>query len=151
MKCPYCASNQDRVLESRTLSEGEAIRRRRECLSCNKRFTSYERLEERPLVVVKNNGRKEFFKKEKILGGMIKATEKRPVTVAQVEDMVDAIEDALQKRPEREVPSNEIGQLVMEKLSELDDVAYVRFASVYKKFKDVNEFIKEIKHYKERE
>ncbi len=146
MKCPFCGSNQDKVLESRTLSEGEAIRRRRECLSCTKRFTSYERLEERPVVVVKTNENKEFFKKEKILNGMLSATEKRPVTVMQIQELVEEITEELHRRPEREVQSKEIGQMVMDKLQELDQVAYVRFASVYKQFKDVKEFIKEIKN-----
>lgn len=146
MKCPFCSSNEDKVIESRTLSEGEAIRRRRECLSCGQRFTSYERLEERPVVVVKNSGSKEFFKKEKILNGMITATEKRPVTVVQIQEIVEEITEELHRRTEREVYSKEIGQMVMDKLQKVDQVSYVRFASVYKQFKDVNEFIKEIKN-----
>ncbi|MDD4526871.1 MAG: transcriptional regulator NrdR [Candidatus Margulisbacteria bacterium] len=146
MKCPFCGSDEDKVLESRTLSEGEAIRRRRECLSCSQRFTSYERLEERPVVVIKSTGNKEFFKKEKILNGMITATEKRPVTVMQIQSVVEEITEELHRRTEREVHSKEIGQMVMDKLQGLDQVAYVRFASVYKQFKDVSEFIKEIKN-----
>ncbi len=146
MKCPFCGSDEDKVLESRTLAEGEAIRRRRECLSCSQRFTSYERLEERPVVVIKSKGNKEFFKKEKILNGMITATEKRPVTVTQIQSVVEEITEELHRRTEREVQSKEIGQMVMDKLQGLDQVAYVRFASVYKQFKDVSEFIKEIKN-----
>ncbi len=146
MKCPFCGSNEDKVLESRTLSEGEAIRRRRECLTCSQRFTSYERLEERPVVVIKSKGNKEFFKKEKILNGMITATEKRPVTVMQIQAVVEEITEELHRRTEREVHSKEIGQMVMDRLQTLDQVAYVRFASVYKQFKDVSEFIKEIKN-----
>ncbi|MEI7941947.1 MAG: transcriptional regulator NrdR [Candidatus Riflemargulisbacteria bacterium] len=146
MKCPFCGSDEDKVIESRTLSEGEAIRRRRECLSCSQRFTSYERLEERPVVIIKSKGNKEFFKKEKILNGMLAATEKRPVTVMQIQSIVEEITEELHRRTEREVHSKEIGQMVMDRLQNLDQVAYVRFASVYKQFKDVSEFIKEIKN-----
>jgi transcriptional repressor NrdR len=145
MKCPFCGNIEDKVIESRTLSEGEAIRRRRECLSCSQRFTSYERLEERPVVVIKNNGNKEFFKKEKILNGMITATEKRPITVAQIQSIVEEVTEELHRKADREIYSKEIGLMVMNKLQKLDQVAYVRFASVYKQFTDVNEFIKEIK------
>lgn len=146
MKCPFCGSNQDKVLESRTLAEGEAIRRRRLCLSCDQRFTSYERLEDKPLVVRKQDGSKEFFQKEKILRGMLRAVEKRPVSVNEIEDIVEDITDSLNRQPQREIPSKQIGDMVMSKLAEKDEVAYVRFASVYKQFKDVGEFIKEIKN-----
>ena len=146
MKCPFCGSNQDKVLESRTLAEGEAIRRRRLCLTCDQRFTSYERLEDKPLVVRKQDGSKEFYQKEKVLRGMLRATEKRPVSVSEIEDIVEEITDDLNRQPQREIPSKQIGDMVMEKLSEKDQVAYVRFASVYKQFEDVGEFIKEIKN-----
>jgi transcriptional repressor NrdR len=146
VKCPYCKSNQDHVLESRTLSEGEAIRRRRECLVCKGRFTSYERVEDKPLMIRKNDGQKEYFQKEKILKGILRATEKRPVSVDKIENAVAEITESLRNNIEREVGSQEIGVLVMKKLSELDQVAYVRFASVYKQFEDIGEFIKEIKN-----
>ncbi len=146
MKCPFCGSDQDKVLESRTLSDGDAIRRRRECIDCSGRFTSYERIEDKPLMIHKKTGSKELFSKEKILRGMLRAIEKRPVTVAQIEESVEEIAEQLYKKPEREVSSSEIGELVMRKLEKIDQVAYVRFASVYKQFKDVGEFIAEIKN-----
>lgn len=146
MKCPFCGSDQDKVLESRTLSDGDAIRRRRECIDCSGRFTSYERIEDKPLMIHKKTGSKELFSKEKILRGMLRAIEKRPVTVAQIEESVNEIIEQLYKKPEREVSSSEIGELVMRKLEKIDQVAYVRFASVYKQFKDVGEFIAEIKN-----
>ncbi|MDD5455427.1 MAG: transcriptional regulator NrdR [Candidatus Margulisbacteria bacterium] len=146
MKCPFCGSYQDRVLESRTLADGEAIRRRRECLSCNARFTSYERLEDKPLMVKKRDGRKELFQKEKILKGIMRAVEKRPISMVQVEEIVDDITESIHRKPEREIDSRVLGEMVMNKLAKIDQVAYVRFASVYKQFKDVGEFIEEIKN-----
>jgi transcriptional repressor NrdR len=145
MKCPYCLKDQDKVLESRTLADGEAIRRRRECIVCGARFTSYERIEDKPLMIKKRDGSKEIFQREKILKGIMRAIEKRPVSFAQVDELVDIITDSLHKKTDREVDSREIGAYVMEQLAKLDPVAYVRFASVYKQFKDVGEFIKEIK------
>ena len=145
MKCPYCGKDQDKVLESRTLADGEAIRRRRECLACDARFTSYERIEDKPLMVKKRDGAKDVYQKEKILRGIMRAVEKRPVSIMQVEEIVDEITNALHKKQEREVDSKEIGEYVMYRLSKIDQVAYVRFASVYKKFEDVGEFIQEIK------
>ncbi|OGI08403.1 MAG: transcriptional regulator NrdR [Candidatus Margulisbacteria bacterium GWF2_35_9] len=146
MKCPFCGSNQDKVLESRTLSDGEAIRRRRECIDCEGRFTSYERIEEKPLMVIKTDGRKEFFQKEKMLKGVLRSVEKRPVPYEFVEEIVEDITNELHTKPEREVESRKIGEYIMNRLSEIDQIAYVRFASVYKKFKDVGEFIEEIKN-----
>ena len=146
MKCPFCGSNQDKVLESRTLADGEAIRRRRECIDCDGRFTSYERIEEKPLMVIKNDGRKEFFQKEKMLKGVLRAVEKRPVPYEFVEEIVEDISNDLHTKPEREVESRRIGEYIMNRLSEIDQIAYVRFAPVYKKFKDVGEFIEEIKN-----
>ena len=146
MKCPFCGSNQDKVLESRTLTDGEAIRRRRECIDCSGRFTSYERIEEKPLMVVKNDGGKEFFQKEKMLKGILRAVEKRPIPYEFVEEVVEDITNDLHTKPEREVESRRIGEYIMSRLSEIDQIAYVRFASVYKKFKDVGEFIEEIKN-----
>jgi len=146
MKCPFCGSNQDKVLESRTLADGEAIRRRRECIDCDGRFTSYERIEEKPLMVLKSDGRKEFFQKEKMLKGVLRAVEKRPVPYEFVEEIVEDISNDLHTKPEREVEARRIGEYIMNRLSEIDQIAYVRFASVYKKFKDVGEFIEEIKN-----
>lgn len=145
MKCPYCGKDQDKVLESRTLADGEAIRRRRECLACNARFTSYERIEDKPLMVRKRDGAKEVYQKEKVLKGIMRAVEKRPVSIMQVEEIVDEITNSLHKKQEREVDSQEIGEYVMYRLAKIDQVAYVRFASVYKQFEDVGEFIKEIR------
>ncbi|MEK6557599.1 MAG: transcriptional regulator NrdR [Candidatus Margulisiibacteriota bacterium] len=145
MKCPYCGKDQDKVLESRTLADGEAIRRRRECLACNARFTSYERIEDKPLMVRKRDGAKEVYQKEKVLKGIMRAVEKRPVSIMRVEEIVDEITNSLHKKQEREVDSQEIGEYVMYCLAKIDQVAYVRFASVYKQFEDVGEFIKEIK------
>jgi len=145
MKCPYCESLDDKVVESRTIGDGSAIRRRRECLSCKGRFTSYEKIEERALRVIKKDGTSEVFIPEKIRKGILRAIEKRPVSIEQVEKIVDSIELELNQKPTREVQFIEIGELVMKYLKELDQIAYVRFASVYRQFKDVKEFINEIK------
>ncbi len=145
MKCPYCGHLGDKVVDSRESKEGEVIRRRRECLECSRRFTSYERIDEIPYMVVKKDGRRERFERQKLIAGLLKACEKRPVSVAQVEGVADKIEATLQERPEKEIATAEIGQAVMEELKRLDKVAYVRFASVYRHFRDIGEFMNELK------
>jgi len=145
MKCPSCNFEEDKVIESRPAADGTSVRRRRECLKCGYRFTSYERVEERPLLVVKRDGRRERFNREKILGGILKACEKRSIGMEVIEGLVAEIERAIYKNDGNEVETSKIGQLVMEKLHELDQVAYVRFASVYRRFEDVKDFVKEIK------
>jgi transcriptional repressor NrdR len=145
MRCPYCGNIEDKVVDSRLTTEGNAIRRRRECLKCERRFTTYERLEETPLMVVKKDGRRQPFERKNILAGLVKACEKRPISMEQLEELVDKIEFTLQKNYEKEVKSKDIGELVMKLLHELDEVAYVRFASVYRQFKDVSQFMKELK------
>lgn len=146
MRCPSCGHEEDRVIESRSIQGGTAVRRRRQCAQCGFRFTSYEKVEERPLMVIKRDKRREPFDRNKVFTGIQKAVEKRPVGVGTIDDITDEIEQSLnQKADNREVASTEIGNLVMEKLHALDQVAYVRFASVYRQFKDVNEFVKEIK------
>jgi|TARA_B100000315_G_scaffold238225_1_gene255811 transcriptional repressor NrdR len=145
MKCPYCNNNEDKVTDSRETSEGRAIRRRRECMSCGKRFTTYEHVEKTPLMVIKKDGRREPFSHQKVLNGLLKACEKRPISVEKLENIVSEIDVALQKKFDQELEAHFIGALVMEKLSKLDDVAYVRFASVYRQFKDVNQFMQELK------
>lgn len=140
MKCPYCGHKDDKVLDSRSIREGEGIRRRRECLACDRRFTTYEEIEEMRLVVVKKDERREPFDRSKILRGMLTACEKRPVSVAQLEAAVDEIERALYNRGDKEVRSVEIGDMVIEKLRRMDQVAYIRFASVYRQFEDVTQF-----------
>lgn len=145
MKCPYCNFNEDKVVDSRLTAEGAAIRRRRECNRCGRRFTTYEYVEKTPLMVIKKDGRREPLNPQKILDGLIKACEKRPISVESLESIVSDIEIQLQKKFEQEVESNNIGELVMEKLSDLDDVAYVRFASVYRQFKDVNQFLRQLR------
>jgi len=145
MKCPYCGKARDKVVDSRLASDGRSIRRRRSCLKCKKRFTTYEYIEESPLMVVKKDGRREPFDRKKILTGVIKACEKRPISMGKLEDMVDEIEQHLQKNFDNEVDAKEVGELVIKKLADLDDIAYVRFASVYRQFKDINQFMKELK------
>ena len=145
MKCPYCAHLGDKVVDSRESKEGEVIRRRRECLECGKRFTSYERIDEIPYMVVKKDGTRERFDRQKLIGGLLKACEKRPVTVAALEAVADRVEGTLQERPEKEIATAEIGAFVMEELKKLDKVAYVRFASVYRHFRDIVEFMNELK------
>lgn len=144
MKCPYCNKLGDKVVDSRESKEGASIRRRRECLFCGKRFTTYERISETPLMVVKKDGRREDFDRGKLLAGLLKACEKRPVPRNEIDKIVDEIETFLQENSEREVPTAEIGVLLMRKLQQLDKVAYVRFASVYREFKDISEFLQEI-------
>ena len=145
MKCPFCGAGDDRVVDSRESREGEVIRRRRECVACGRRFTSYETIEEIPYVVVKNDGRREPFDRRKLRAGLVKACEKRPVSPAQLDAIVDEIETRLHDTEEREMGTRQVGALVMERLRELDKVAYVRFASVYRKFEDVDEFLQELK------
>jgi transcriptional repressor NrdR len=140
MRCPYCGSEQDHVVDSRPTQEGKAIRRRRECLRCGRRFTTFERYEERPLMVIKKDGRREPFDRNKILQGMVIACRKRPVSMEVLEEAVDAIEHEIQNRMEAEISSVEIGRMVMQKLLEIDPVAYVRFASVYEEFQDPQQF-----------
>lgn len=145
MKCPFCGHLGDKVVDSRESREGEVIRRRRECLDCGRRFTSYERIEEIPYMVVKKDGNRERFERQKVIAGMLKACEKRPVTVAALEAVADRIETTLQDRPEREMSTREVGEAVMDELRRLDKVAYVRFASVYRHFRDLGEFMTELK------
>lgn len=145
MRCPYCGYEEDKVVDSRSTQEDSAIRRRRECLKCGKRFTTYEYIEEVSLMVIKKDGRREPFDRKKILSGIMKACEKRPISIEKMEETVVHVERAIQKKSDREVDSARIGELVMEKLKSLDDVAYVRFASVYRQFKDVGQFMVELK------
>jgi transcriptional repressor NrdR len=145
MKCPYCGYKEDKVVDSRATAEESAIRRRRECLKCGKRFTTYEYIEEVSLMVIKKDGRREPFDRKKLLAGITKACEKRPISVEKMEDIVTHIERAIQRKSDREVEASKIGELVIEKLKTLDDVAYVRFASVYRQFKDVGQFMTELK------
>jgi len=145
MRCPYCNINNDRVIDSRTSGDAYVIRRRRECLECGKRFTTYERVEEAPLRVVKKDGSRDAIDRSKILHGMIKACEKRPISIDRLEEAVHAIESQLYEMFDKEVSSKFIGRLVMDQLKEIDQVAYVRFASVYREFKDVNQFLDELR------
>jgi len=145
MKCPFCGHLGDKVVDSRESKEGEVIRRRRECLECGKRFTSYERIDEIPYMVVKKDGTRERFDRQKLVNGLLKACEKRPVSLKSVEAIADRVEFTLQERPEREIGTVEIGAFVMEELKKLDKVAYVRFASVYRHFRDIGEFMDELK------
>ena len=151
MKCPYCGYKEDKVVDSRATAEESAVRRRRECLKCGKRFTTYEYIEEVSLMVIKKDGRREPFDRKKVLSGIIKACEKRPISMEKMEDVVIQIERAIQKKSDREVSASRIGELVMERLKALDDVAYVRFASVYRQFKDVGQFMEELKGILQRE
>ena len=144
MKCPYCGFNESKVIDSRPADENNSIRRRRECLSCSRRFTTYETVESLPVVVVKKDGSRQSFDRNKILNGMLRACEKRPVSLAALETAALDIEQILQNSLEREVSTGQIGELVMERLKPLDEVAYVRFASVYRQFKDIDTFMKEL-------
>jgi transcriptional repressor NrdR len=145
VKCPFCGHLGDKVVDSRESREGEVIRRRRECLGCGRRFTSYERIDEIPYMVVKKDGSRERFERQKLVAGMLKACEKRPVSVSALEGVADRLEMALQDRPEKEMSTEEVGEAVMEELKALDKVAYVRFASVYRHFRDIGEFMSELK------
>ena len=144
MKCPYCGSGDSKVIDSRSADDGNSIRRRRECLNCGKRFTTYEILERVPLVIVKKDGSRQTFDKVKILNGMIRACEKRPVSMETLQKAADEIEQEIQNSLDREVDSKAVGEMVMKKLKDLDEVAYVRFASVYRQFKDINTFRDEL-------
>ncbi len=145
MKCPFCAHLGDKVVDSRESKEGEVIRRRRECLDCGRRFTSYERIDEIPYMVIKKDGTRERFERQKLIAGLLKACEKRPVSIAAIEAVADKVEGTLQERPEKEMATEEVGALVMDELKRLDKVAYVRFASVYRHFRDISEFMTELK------
>src|SRR3989339_1441297 len=151
MKCPTCHYKETKVIDSRLSSDGTSIRRRRECLKCQKRFTTYEYIEEVPLMIVKRDNRRQPFDRKKIIAGMIKACEKRPVSIDQIEDITTEIERSIQKKYEREVSSKDVGEMVMEKLAATDEVAYVRFASVYRQFRDVNQFMSELKYMLDKE
>jgi transcriptional repressor NrdR len=146
VKCPFCANIDDKVIDSREGRSGDTIRRRRECLKCARRFTTYERIDEIPYMVIKKDGRRERFERQKILQGLLKACEKRPVPTPKLEAIVDEIEGVVQEATERELTTTEIGELIMRGLKKLDKVAYVRFASVYMDFKDVQEFMSELKN-----
>ena len=145
MKCPYCAHLGDKVVDSRESKEGEVIRRRRECLGCGRRFTSYERIDEIPYMVVKKDGSRERFERQKLIAGLLKSAEKRPIPVSSLEAIADRVEGTLQERAEKEISTSEIGSFVMQDLKKLDKVAYVRFASVYRHFRDIGEFMTELK------
>ena len=144
MKCPYCGYQESKVVDSRHSEDGQSIRRRRECLSCQKRFTTYETVESLPMVVIKRDNSRQSFDRNKVLNGMLRACEKRPVAMADLEAAADEIEQVIQNSLDREVSTTQIGELVMERLKPLDDVAYVRFASVYRQFKDINSFMREL-------
>ncbi len=146
MNCPFCNHLQDKVVDSRESKEGDVIRRRRECLSCGRRFTTYERIDEIPYMVVKKDGRREKFDRQKVLAGLLKACEKRPVAMGRLAEIVNDIEARLMDSPEREVSTTEIGEMLMERLRSLDKVAYVRFASVYRDFQDEEAFFNELKN-----
>ncbi len=146
MTCPFCGFKQDRVIDSREGKEGDVIRRRRQCLGCERRFTTYERSDEIPYMVVKKDGRREKFDRQKILTGLLKACEKRPVPMSKLAEVVDTIEAALADGSEREMPTTQIGEMVMDRLKALDNIAYVRFASVYRDFQDVEAFLNELKN-----
>ena len=150
MRCPFCQNMDDRVIDSRLSKDGDMIRRRRECSHCQRRFTTYERVEETLPLVIKKDGRRETFDRGKILAGLQRACEKRPISVEVLEKLIDRIEQRLQDAGEREVHSREIGERIMQELQNLDEVAYVRFASVYRSFKDVNEFMNEVKELLEK-
>ncbi len=145
MKCPFCGHLRDKVVDSRESKEGEAIRRRRECLSCARRFTSYERIDEIAYMAIKKDGARERFDRQKLVAGLLKACEKRPVSMAAIEGVADRVEAVLQERSEKEMSTGDIGALVMDELRRLDKVAYVRFASVYRQFRDIGEFMNELK------
>jgi transcriptional repressor NrdR len=145
VNCPYCGHPKDKVVDSRESQSGDAIRRRRECLDCGRRFTSYERIEEIPYLVIKKDGRREAYDRAKLTAGLHRACEKRPVSAKAIEEIVDGIEQMVQEGPEREIEAHAIGERVMQRLRELDKVAYVRFASVYRQFEDVQEFMSELR------
>ncbi len=145
MKCPYCGITDNKVIDSRLSKDGTVIRRRRECIDCKRRFTTYEHIEEIPITIIKKDGRREIFNREKVRMGMKRACQKRNISVETIEDFIDELERDLKEIEDKEIPSNMVGEMVMKKLKNLDDVAYVRFASVYREFKDVNDFVAELK------
>ncbi len=146
MRCPFCGHIEDKVVDSREAKDGDSIRRRRECLECGRRFTSYERIDEIPYMVVKKDGKREAFDRNKVLAGLMRACEKRPISMTQLERIVDEIEKELQDSSDRELPTSEVGKIIMRRLKSLDKVAYVRFASVYLEFEDVSAFMTELKY-----
>ncbi len=145
MNCPFCGHREDKVIDSRESKEGELIRRRRECLACERRFTTYERIDEIPYMVIKKDGRREKFDRQKVMNGLLKACEKRPIAMSKLADIIDGVEAKLAESPERELSTTEIGEMLMDALSGLDKIAYVRFASVYRDFQDVEAFLDELK------
>lgn len=145
MNCPFCGHVKDRVIDSRESKEGDVVRRRRQCLSCERRFTTYERIDEVPYMVVKKDGRREKFERQKVLAGLLKACEKRPVPMGRLAEVIDEIEAALTENPDREISTTKIGEMLMDRLRTLDKIAYVRFASVYRDFQDVEAFLNELK------
>ena len=145
MKCPFCGEVDNKVIDSRLSKDGSSIRRRRECVACSRRFTTYERIEEIPIMIIKKDGRREVFSRDKIRSGIKKACEKRDISMNVIEDFIDDLERDLRETGEKEIPSTDLGEKIMIKLHEMDDVAYVRFASVYREFKDVNDFVSELK------
>lgn len=145
MKCPACGKDDDKVLESRSIDEGSAVRRRRECVACKARFTSYERVEEKPLIVIKKDNTRQPYSREKLISGIRKACEKRPVSSDDIEQIADDVEKFLYSEYGREVPTSQLGEIVMDKLQKIDQVAYVRFASVYRQFEKITDFVKEVK------
>lgn len=145
MNCPFCGYREDRVIDSRESREGDSIRRRRECLQCLRRFTTYERIDEIPYLVIKKDGRREKFDRQKVLSGLLKACEKRPISMSVLANLVDEVDGLLAEKPEREISTTEIGEFLMGKLAQFDKIAYVRFASVYRDFQDVEAFLSELK------
>jgi transcriptional repressor NrdR len=146
MTCPFCGFREDKVIDSRESKEGDSIRRRRQCISCERRFTTYERCDEVPHMVIKKDGSREKFDRQKVLNGLLRACEKRPVGMGALAAMVDSVESAILEAPDRELPTTMIGELLMERLRQLDKIAYVRFASVYRDFQDIEEFLGELKN-----
>ncbi|KXO16836.1 transcriptional regulator NrdR [Peptoniphilus sp. GNH] len=144
MRCPFCNFEESKVIDSRPTDEGSTIRRRRECIKCKERFTTYERVEERPIIVIKKDGTRESFDQNKIIRGMLKSGEKRPISLKEIEDAADEIEKSISNSMKKEISSKEIGDMVMKELKKLDDVAYIRFASVYREFKDIESFVSEL-------
>ncbi len=145
MKCPYCGEVDNKVIDSRLSKDGNVIRRRRECIICSRRFTTYEHIEEIPIMIIKKDGRREVFSREKVRSGMKRACEKRDISMNIIEEFIDELERDLRETGEKEIPAADVGEKIMSRLHELDDVAYVRFASVYREFKDVNDFVDELK------
>lgn len=145
MNCPFCGHREDKVIDSRESKEGEIIRRRRECLGCTRRFTTYERIDEIPYMVIKKDGRREKFDRQKVMNGLLRACEKRPIGMSKLAEIIDAVESRLAETPDRELSTTEIGEMLMDRLVALDKIAYVRFASVYRDFQDVEAFLKELK------